>query len=141
MAKGAYCLCIKIRSQIYVVVGALGRICFEEGRYVYVGSAMNGLEARIRRHLDTSRGTHKAIHWHVDYLLKEEGVDVESIHVQESNARTECSIADAVSGIGAPVKGFGCSDCRCLSHLFKVEGCEPLDGLGLERKELSDYSV
>ncbi len=141
MEKGAYCLCIRIKSQIQVRVGALGRLHFPEGHYIYVGSAMNGLESRLRRHLNTSRGSYRAIHWHIDYLLREEEVRIESVYVKESDVKTECDVADAVSKGGVPVKGFGCSDCSCFSHLFRVDGCEFLSGLGFTRREPSEYAV
>jgi Uri superfamily endonuclease len=141
MERGAYCLCIGIKSQIQVRVGALEWLHFPEGHYIYVGSAMNGLESRLRRHLNTSRGSYRAIHWHIDYLLREEEVSIESIHVKVSDMKAECGVADAVSKRGVPVKGFGCSDCSCSSHLFRVDGCEFLSGLGLTRREPSEYSV
>jgi len=139
VSRGAYCLCIAIGTEAAVEVGALGRIVFAPGRYIYVGSAMNGLEARIRRHLNTSRGAIRAVHWHIDYLLKEPGVSVEGVYTLTSDERMECSIAAAVSRRGQPVKGFGCSDCRCESHLFKVRGCGFLSNLGLKLRPASDF--
>ena len=69
--RGAYCLCIIVKEEVIVEVGTLGRHIFTPGRYIYVGSAMNGLEARVQRHLYTSHGVLRSIHWHIDYLLKE----------------------------------------------------------------------
>jgi len=130
--RGAYCLCIVVERMIAVEVGALGRHMFAPGRYIYVGSAMNGLEARVRRHLKTSRGALRTTHWHIDYLLKEPEVRVEAVFTLDSDEPMECAIAAAISRKGQPVKGFGCSDCRCESHLFKVEGCAFLSELGLK---------
>ena len=140
-SRGAYCLCIRVEKDLVLDVGALGRLTFPQGNYVYVGSAMNGLDARLRRHLNTSQGSYRAIHWHIDYLLKAEEVSVDSIYVRESDVKTECVIADADSERGVPVKGFGCSDCRCSSHLFRVEECESLIGLGLKIKHQSELSA
>jgi Uri superfamily endonuclease len=137
-SRGAYCLCIKVEKDLVLDVGALGWLTFPQGSYVYVGSAMNGLEARLRRHLNTSRGSYRAIHWHIDYLLKAEEVSIDSIYVRESDVKIECATADVVSERGVPVKGFGCSDCRCSSHLFRMEGCESLIVLGLEMKHQSE---
>ena len=138
-SQGSYCLCIRVVREQALDIGALGRIIFPQGIYVYVGSAMNGLDARLRRHLNTSMGSYRAIYWHIDYLLKAEGVVIESIFLQESETKEECVIAAAVLERGVPVKGFGCSDCRCFSHLFRVEGCESLIGLGLNRRSPSKY--
>jgi Uri superfamily endonuclease len=135
--RGAYCLCIAVDREVAVEVGALGRLVFAPGRYIYVGSALNGLEARILRHLNTGRGALRAVHWHVDYLLKEPAVSVEAVYTCVSNERMECVIAAAISRRGRPVKGFGCSDCRCESHLFKVEDCGFLLELGLELRPAS----
>lgn len=131
VSRGSYCLCISVERELTVEVGALGRRVFPRGRYIYVGSAMGGLEARISRHLDTSRGVVRAIHWHIDYLLREAGVRVEGVYAVASDERSECAIAAAISRRGDPVKGFGCSDCRCESHLFRVEGWRFLPELGL----------
>lgn len=137
--SGAYCLCIRVERDQRIRIGALGELDFVEGFYVYVGSAMNGLEARVRRHTNTSRGVFRAIHWHLDYLLKEEGVSISRVFIKPSNVKVECEIADSVSGYGAPVKDFGSSDCRCSSHLFRVEGCSFLAQLGMEEKPLTHF--
>ena len=130
---------MRVERELSLNVGALGRMTFPQGAYVYVGSAMNGLDARLRRHMNTSMGSHRAIHWHIDYLLRVEGVSIESIFVQESETKNECAIAAAVSERGVPVKGFGCSDCHCISHLFKVDGWRFLTELGLEREPISTF--
>lgn len=131
-SKGTYCLCIIVERELAVEVGALGRLVFPPGRYIYVGSAMNGLEARISRHLNTSIGVPGAVHWHIDYLLKEKNVRIEAVYTIASEDRIECFVAAAVSKRGRMVRGFGCSDCRCESHLFRVDGFGFLLELGLE---------
>ena len=139
VSGGAYCLCISVAVELDLEVGALGRLRFPPARYIYIGSAMNGLEARVRRHIKTNRRIYGAIHWHIDYLLNTPGVNIETIYVQQTDLRTECTIATAVSQLGKPVKGFGCSDCRCISHLFKVDDCRFLTELGLESRSTSDF--
>ena len=66
MMKGCYCLIIILNTPSKIKIGKLGKIDFNEGYYVYVGSAMNYLESRINRHLRSK----KKLHWHIDYLLK-----------------------------------------------------------------------
>jgi Uri superfamily endonuclease len=133
VSRGAYCLCVYVKDEVDVEVGALGRLSFAPGRYIYVGSALNGLIARVTRHVNTSRGVHKAIRWHIDYLLKEPVVDIESVYTRLTDMRIECDLAGEVAQRGEPVKGFGCSDCGCVSHLFLVEGFCFLSDLGLKR--------
>lgn len=82
------------------------------GHYAYAGSALRGIEARVRWHL----GKRKRLHWHIDYLL--EKASVTGVYRLESIERTECAIALGLSARLSPVPGFGCSDCRCRSHLF-----------------------
>lgn len=137
VSKGSYCLCINVDREVAVEVGARGRIVFPSGRYIYVGSAMSGLESRVCRHLNTSRGDAGTIRWHIDYLLSEASVQIEAVYALASSERSECSIASAVSKRGRPVKGFGCSDCRCESHLFGVDDCCFLPELGLEQWPVS----
>lgn len=119
--KGSYCLCINVSSDIEVSVGALGEIRFPAGRYIYVGSALNSLEPRLRRHLKTSTGQHKVTHWHIDYLLRSPHASLESIFVKTGFEKLECRIAAMVASHGEPVPRFGCSDCKCKSHLYSVE--------------------
>ena len=66
--KGCYCLIINLDKNSEIRIGRkLGKIKFKKGTYVYVGSAMNSLESRLKRHLSDE----KKMHWHIDYLLKE----------------------------------------------------------------------
>ncbi len=130
--KGVYCICVSVEDDLKISVGSLGKVSFPVGQYLYIGSAMNGLEARILRHINTSRGITKAIHWHIDYLLKEPTVRIDSIYVKLTEEKMECALAAEVSMVGEPVNGFGCSDCMCTSHLFKVEGCDFLSRIGMD---------
>jgi Uri superfamily endonuclease len=137
--RGTYCLCISLRRELELRIGALGLIGFDPGKYVYVGSALNGLEARVRRHIKTSNGDYMATHWHIDYLLREPEAEVFGVYVLLSGRREECRIAEEVGRRGIPVRGFGCSDCRCESHLFMVDSCEVLAGLGLHSVSLTEF--
>ncbi len=131
--KGAYCLCINIRDDITVEVGALGTINFPQGEYVYVGSALNSLEPRVERHLLTSTGGHDVTHWHIDYLLREPAATIQTVYVLETDERLECTIAAKVAEHGEPIKSFGCSDCRCVSHLYRVGAFGFLKKTGMRR--------
>ena len=131
MSKGTYCLVVKVKKNRLIRVGALGEQVFHKGLYVYVGSALNGLEARVNRHMRNSRGDTRRIHWHIDYLLMDAHVKVSSVYFKEGITREECNIADFVAGRGMPVKGFGSSDCRCVTHLYRVEDVKFLEGAGM----------
>ena len=131
--RGTYCLCIENHKHQAIQVGALGEIDFPEGRYIYVGSALNSLIPRLERHQFTSTGIHHVTHWHIDYLLRESDVDLASIYIIESDEHLECCIACKVAEHGEPVQRFGCSDCKCASHLFKVENFDFLENIGLKK--------
>jgi Uri superfamily endonuclease len=122
-------------------VGALGVKTFPPGTYIYVGSALNGLEARINRHIRTSTRSSVRLHWHLDYLLRREETRLEEVWFKESEKREECLIASGVSVHGFPVKGFGCSDCDCVSHLFRVEETAFLEALGFKPWKEKLYDV
>ncbi|NLK25848.1 MAG: GIY-YIG nuclease family protein [Euryarchaeota archaeon] len=115
---GAYLLLLRLDEPSELVIGALGPIFFEAGDYVYVGSAMGGLEQRVARHLRSK----KKLQWHIDYLLQA-AVHREALLVPSSSA-VECVLANVVATLpGATmVRRFGCSDCRCPSHLFHIPG-------------------
>ena len=131
--KGTYCLCIENNNSQTIKVGALGEIDFSEGKYIYVGSALNSLIPRLERHLKTSRGEHHVTHWHIDYFLRENPVSIVSIYTIETTEHLECDIAEKVSKHGEPIPHFGCSDCRCNSHLFKVDEFKFIEKLGLKK--------
>lgn len=110
--KGSYILLIKLDENISIDIGKLGKLDFCKGFYVYVGSALNGLESRINRHLRKN----KNIHWHIDYLLN--FAKISDIYYFENSVKDECIIANNFEKKLLNVKDFGSSDCKCKSHLF-----------------------
>jgi len=118
--KGVYVLVISINHNVTSVIGALGPVSFGKGFYAYAGSAQINLEKRLARHLRTS----KKKFWHIDYLLNNAGVSVSKIFTLKAEKTQECRLAALLSQKGSPVLGFGCSDCKCSSHLFKIEDYE-----------------
>lgn len=115
MDKGTYALLIQLKNGTALAVGRLGEFYLPQGYYMYCGSALGGLEARIKRHLRRD----KQLHWHIDYLLQyAEVVDVWCII---SNQRLECVLCDEARQLFDSVDialGFGSSDCHCPSHLL-----------------------
>lgn len=140
--KGTYCLIIQLKSPQNIKIGRLGEIDFRKGYYVYVGSALNSLKSRLERHLKTE----KKLFWHVDYLLNNHDAGVEDVVFAVSDEKWECSLASHISKEGSEIKGFGCSDCKCPSHLFYFhdgEGSkrvclESFEKLGLKPLDLED---
>jgi Uri superfamily endonuclease len=119
--KGTYCLVIHLNQKSRIKVGKMGFIDFKKGYYVYVGSALNSLESRIKRHLSAD----KKLHWHVDYLLMDKNAEVVDVVFAVSDDRWECSIASEISKNGEGIPKFGCSDCKCPSHLFYFNDLKP----------------
>jgi Uri superfamily endonuclease len=113
--KGCYSLIIKLNEDATIAVGKKNKYSFMKGYYVYVGSALNGLEQRIQRHLREN----KKKFWHIDYFLSY--AKIVEIYYKENSYREECSIANQLQQNFESIKGFGCSDCRCSSHLFIVK--------------------
>ena len=116
-SKGSYVLVLSLTEDARLTVGRLGTFAFPAGHYLYCGSALNGLEARIRRHLRRD----KKRHWHVDYLSAQ--AEILEVWWVLGEERRECIWARAVTAqrgeIVAP--GFGSSDCRCPTHLFRIK--------------------
>lgn len=111
--KGSYVLIIKLDKDKEIEIGKLGKIKFKKGYYAYVGSALNNMEKRIERHFRKK----KKMRWHIDYFLKHSKII--AVFYKESNKKEECKIASKFS---LPyIKNFGCSDCKCKSHLFYAE--------------------
>ncbi|MHA1277561.1 MAG: GIY-YIG nuclease family protein [Candidatus Helarchaeota archaeon] len=127
MSQGIYNLIIYNGKTQTIQIGHLGKFSFSKGLYIYVGSALGktatNLKNRLRRHLSSK----KTLHWHVDYLLNAQDVNIQSIIYAYTTEPKECSLASAISkieGITIPINKFGASDCKakCSSHLFYFLG-------------------
>jgi Uri superfamily endonuclease len=116
--KGTYALFLTFAAAIETDVGALGACRLEPGTYCYVGSAMGGLDARIGRHL----APEKKPRWHIDRLTV---LDCDRrAYVSYPDPLPECELGRIALDCGAEiaVRGFGCSDCGCGSHLLRTDG-------------------
>ena len=109
-------LIIQVDENVDVNVGALGKLTFEKGLYAYVGSAQANLEQRIKRHL----GKEKRLFWHIDYLLNDSAARIVKVLYKQADKTEECDLAEVIGKRGEPIEDFGCSDCSCKSHLFRV---------------------
>jgi Uri superfamily endonuclease len=112
LMNGSYLLVMVLPKDVRVMIGKQGVLLFQKGCYAYVGSAFNGLENRIQRHLRSQ----KKIHWHIDYFLPY--TKIVAVFYKESNRKEECMIARMFEKQFIAIQGFGCSDCSCNSHLF-----------------------
>ena len=113
---GTYVLVITLGSDLTTEVGALGTLSFPAGTYLYAGSALGGLDQRVSRHIRHE----KTVKWHIDRLT----VAADSVIAYESypDYVPECELASMAGNCGMvpSVDGFGCSDCSCRTHLFRV---------------------
>ena len=128
--KGTYVLFLRFDEPVEAEVGSLGHVILEAGDYCYVGSAMNGLDQRVSRHLSHE----KKKRWHIDNLTTV--CSDMCAYEHEGDGITECSLSEFLSSTGGTpaIDGFGCSDCGCQTHLFKVDGertRRALEGLGM----------
>ena len=116
-STGTYALILFLPRAKEIRIGALGTLKFPRGNYIYIGSALNGLDARIARH---SRRA-KKIHWHIDYFLAH--ARIIDLWTDESGQRLECAWAQAVLALPnarVVARRLGASDCRCATHLVHL---------------------
>jgi Uri superfamily endonuclease len=112
---GTYVLVMMMEQNAILRIGGRGLMHFEAGCYLYVGSALNGLENRLNRHLRRE----KRVRWHIDYLLRR--ATISQIWYSVGRARLECVWARRLaetSGVQPFPQPFGASDCACRTHLF-----------------------
>jgi Uri superfamily endonuclease len=147
-AGGTYTLLVELFEAATIDVGALGSHRFDPGWYAYVGSALGtGGFSRLDRHRELAHGGRDVRHWHIDYLLGHPETDVDTV-VKTGDVDGECTVAETIdetllgdsttgdgfeSNVSTPpestcsdVPEFGCSDCRCRSHLFYSDRRAPL---------------
>ena len=114
--RGSYLVILRLREDKYIAVGKMGTLFFPAGYYVYVGSAMANLTARLERH----RRLRKNLHWHIDYLRQ--AAEFETALPVRSSVSLECPIAQAMEAVADwTVPRFGSSDCSCPTHLFGMQ--------------------
>jgi Uri superfamily endonuclease len=133
--KGVYVLLLQGGSCM-LCIGSLGERMFSAGWYAYVGSALGpGGFARVRRHHALYLYRDRPPRWHIDYLLLDPHFHLRYAICGPTGEDHECRLAHL---LGPPeVPGFGCSDCRCSSHLFyrstdpREETVSALERLGI----------
>lgn len=120
---GCYVLVLYLPEPTAVVFDRKGTsFDFETGWYVYVGSALGGLQTRLKRHHRTRRDA-KKMHWNVDYFREyaelhevwysfSEDSEPEHSWAHQFHSMAACSV---------PVAKFGASDCKsgCIAHFFQ----------------------
>lgn len=133
--KGIYCLILKTSGAV-LSVGARGEVTFPPGWYIYVGSALGpGGLARVDRHIRVyeGKGDHRP-RWHIDHLLTDSRFVLTAAVCGKTTERLECTLARCLGDGG--IRGFGCSDCRCTTHLLyrdtdpQQECCRALNACG-----------
>ena len=117
ISSGIYQLVIRLTSARTIKTGRLGGIRFQQGYYIYTGSAKKNLFQRLRRHFQKE----KKFFWHIDYLLRYG--EIVAFYYEKYMPGGECTLnlrTYQESAGAAFVPGFGCSDCRCESHLIYI---------------------
>lgn len=112
--KAIYLLFLQLEESKTIEIGTLGKIEFEPGTYVYVGSAMNSVEKRLERHFSETKNKH----WHIDYFT-DETKPFDYLIIPETSEYEEF-FAERLEEHCEPVPEFGSSDSSQDSHLFKV---------------------
>ncbi|MBN1110158.1 MAG: GIY-YIG nuclease family protein [Methanomassiliicoccales archaeon] len=120
---GNYVLILHLPKERSLKVGKLGEIELPPGHYLYCGSAQSGLGPRLARHMRAD----KALHWHVDHLTSV--AEPLGALLFTGGKEGECQLSQTLAAsslVEAAVPGFGCSDCHCLTHLYRVRDEAPL---------------
>ena len=118
-SPGTYVLILRLGRTRHLEIGRLGRQRFPAGHYLYVGSARGpgGLAARLAHHWRTTDRPH----WHIDHLRR--GGPPVGAGIRAGAIALECRWAGRLAGLDVlepGPAGFGSSDCRCLTHLFRL---------------------
>ena len=124
---------ISIRKDTRLNIGALRNLSLSKGLHIYVGSAQNNLEKRVQRHFKMN----KKKHWHIDYLLDSEDVTISNVFYKMEVKSGECQLAEKIEKENISIKGFGSSDCKCRSHLFRIKDSMFLRKFTLENNMLT----
>jgi Uri superfamily endonuclease len=125
---GTYALILQSHSKVNIQIGRWRQIDIQRGYYIYVGSAFGpgGVQARVLRHLRVE----KLKHWHIDYLR--EYVSPQTAWVSYDTEKLEHRWAQIFfeRNETSAIQGFGCSDCKCHTHLFHTLATPDVAWLG-----------
>ena len=119
-------LVLRLDEPHSIDVGKLGRVCFPVGVYLYFGSALNGLNGRIQRHLRRE----KKAHWHIDRLASP--ASIEEVWWMDDGRNWECAWANESAGLSSrswSAPGFGSTDCGCGSHPHALDSATNLESV------------
>ena len=109
-----YLLIIKIDECETLKVGSLGKIKFDNGYYVYVGSGGLNTLKRIKRHFSRK----KRLKWHVDYLTIK--YHPNKAYIVTDEKVDESTLSNLLKDKYTYIQGFGSSDTKDISHLFGI---------------------
>jgi len=115
---GSYLLVLYLKNPVDLYL-LKRKTLFPSGFYIYVGSAMNSLTDRVKRHLKLD----KKKKWHIDFLTEYAEI-VFCVLIPKRN-KIECNIAKSLNG-KILLEKFGSTDCSCRSHLFYYNTLEDL---------------
>ncbi len=113
---GTYALILASTLSRCLRIGQLGDLALRPGWYVYIGSAFGpgGVRARLAHH----RKLAARPHWHIDHLRLHS--QLERVWYTHDSIRREhqwAQVMQRLPGAEVPLRGFGSSDCACVSHL------------------------
>ncbi len=142
--KGIYVLLLNVEKKIKAHIGRLGQNCFEQGLYLYVGSALGAgstsLEYRLKRHATKN----KKKFWHIDYFTSQPCVKLLEAFYFKSQIKVECEIRKILlEKLGGKVAhpSFGSTDCRCGGHLIYLNKFGSKDQVIEKIIELKGYRL
>ncbi len=118
--KGSYALILRCDHGRTIAIGKLGQMQLQPGCYIYCGSAFGpgGIAARLRHHYRIAEKPR----WHLDYLRAHcQPVGHWTTHDPDNREHDWAAILSSLPGFSAPMRGFGSSDCDCLTHLLFSE--------------------
>ena len=112
MDKGTYIIVLRVDRDVEISRPSVQVL--PKGIYAYVGSAMNSLTGRLKRHL--SKG--KKVHWHIDQLTE---IGEVALVFGFVGKRIERDLSNFMSGRFEVVKNFGSSDIDTKGNLFVID--------------------
>ena len=135
--SGTYALVLESKEEKDIKFGRKGLLKSKIAYYIYIGSAFGpgGIKARVSRHFRP-----KKPHWHIDYLTQ--NIDLQEAWLSYNENRLEHIWANKLLNNTNynPIKAFGCSDCRCYSHLFYIKSPSFKDFQNITQQNLHKFN-
>ncbi|AFZ70524.1 hypothetical protein Calag_0782 [Caldisphaera lagunensis DSM 15908] len=112
--EGIYIIVFRVNDYINLIINK-NEFIIDKGYIIYIGSAGNGLNNRLRRHLTKN----KKLRWHIDYVTNNKSVEPSIIYYKEGlyGVKIEDELSSLFYSKFLKIDNLGATDSK-MPHMY-----------------------